>query len=360
MGQYALALAVNAPVFLLANLRLRTVFATDVSGRFQPGAYITVRLWTTLTAFSAIAAFGLARGTPIVAAVALLKAVESLSDLWYGVLQRRERMEIAGRGLIARGILGFLAFTAAALLSGPVAAVVSAAFTWALVFWFYERPSTGRITEPGDEGSYALVRSTIPLGIAAGLGSLYINIPRYWVEHALGTRQLAYFATLAALGLMATPVVGALCETASRRLAEELRAGSQSLLSLLLAGSGLLGAGGVLLAAVAGEPLLRWTYGPEYAVHAGLLVWLMLVGAAAHLASVMNYAVIAAGYFQSHTVLIIASTAAVLAGCFAFTGMGLYGAAAAMLCAMGLQTLGGAVVISYAVWRTRQVATHGA
>ena len=61
LGQYALALAITAPVAMLSHLNLRAVIATDVAGKHPFGDYLVVRFGATLAGFAAIAV--LAAGT---------------------------------------------------------------------------------------------------------------------------------------------------------------------------------------------------------------------------------------------------------------------------------------------------------
>ena len=55
VGQYALALAVSAPVFMALNLQLRGVQATDAAQDFRFGDYLRLRLITTVLALIVLA-----------------------------------------------------------------------------------------------------------------------------------------------------------------------------------------------------------------------------------------------------------------------------------------------------------------
>ena len=48
LGQFSLALAVTAPVFILLNLKLRAVQATDAHGEYQFSEYFALRAVTSL------------------------------------------------------------------------------------------------------------------------------------------------------------------------------------------------------------------------------------------------------------------------------------------------------------------------
>src|SRR3954466_10204757 len=48
VGEYALGLAVTAPVIMLSNLQLRAVLATDANEEHPFSAYLWLRLFTTV------------------------------------------------------------------------------------------------------------------------------------------------------------------------------------------------------------------------------------------------------------------------------------------------------------------------
>ena len=75
----------------------------------------------------------------VVLMVGLAKACESLSDVFYGLLQQRERMDRIAKSMLIKGPASFAAFTAALWLTGSVMiATACLAATWALVFAAYD------------------------------------------------------------------------------------------------------------------------------------------------------------------------------------------------------------------------------
>src|SRR5437764_11372372 len=55
LGQYALALALTAPVLMFSQLNLRAVMATDVAEKHRFGDYLAVRLGATGLGLIAVA-----------------------------------------------------------------------------------------------------------------------------------------------------------------------------------------------------------------------------------------------------------------------------------------------------------------
>src|SRR5258708_4046458 len=79
VGEFALALAITAPIVLGAGLSLRSVQATDAASEYAFGDYLLVRLLTTIAAgvvivgIVCLSSFGWARAA-IILFVALCKA----------------------------------------------------------------------------------------------------------------------------------------------------------------------------------------------------------------------------------------------------------------------------------------------
>ena len=89
VGQYALGLAITAPVFMLTNLQLRGVQATDARHEYGFADYFTLRLISTLLGTLVILVItALAHYDTTTKAVILLlaaaKAIETVSDVIAG------------------------------------------------------------------------------------------------------------------------------------------------------------------------------------------------------------------------------------------------------------------------------------
>src|SRR5438552_2838114 len=55
VGEYALGLAVSAPIMLFANLQLRALMASDVTGQFRFGRFLAFRLISLAAALLVVA-----------------------------------------------------------------------------------------------------------------------------------------------------------------------------------------------------------------------------------------------------------------------------------------------------------------
>src|SRR5260370_18373137 len=176
-------------------------------------------------------------------------------------------MALIDISMMARGLLGLAAFAIATWLTGAVAKGALAMGTcWALVLIAYDWPRSRLLIDWKATGgeSWQLVMATVPLGLAATVSSLFVNMPRYWIKDALGDHALGVFAAVTAPGLAAIPLIAALGEAASPRMAVELASGRTRVLGRLLLVGGAVGAVAVSGAAIAGGPILQLLYGPSY------------------------------------------------------------------------------------------------
>src|SRR5258706_2844031 len=207
VGQFSLGLAITAPIMLFANLSLRAVQATDARLQFQFRDYAGLRLLMTSLAICVI--FGVSgalyRGQAAltIAAFALSKGIESLSDVFYGLWQQQERMDLIAKSLMLRGVLALIAAAVCfAVFHAVWIAVCGMAAAWAGVFATFDARhgitvahKMGQTVMPRFSAPRMkqLVRLSLPLGIVTILLSLNANVPRYMISHFRSVRELGIF-----------------------------------------------------------------------------------------------------------------------------------------------------------------------
>lgn len=369
VGQFSLGLAIGAPMFTLANLQLRAVQATDARQEYDFSDYLALRLITSALALLVVAGIAvIADYRPemvlVVFALGLYKAMQSLSDVFHGLMQKRERMDYIARALIFKGPLALVAFAASVYLTRSVAwAGVGLVAVYLLVL-FYERRAAGRVLAGAEpEGLRprwqparlaALTRLALPLGVVMMLISLNTNIPRYVIERTLGEAELGFFSAMAYVQVAGTTIVGALGQAASPPLARYHAQGQRgayvALLGRLLAIAALVGLAGVVVAMTLGRPLLALLYGAEYAARPEVFTWLMVAAAVSYVASILGYGMTAARRFRPQLPL-FALTAGVMTAASAVLvpRYELIGAAWALLLVALGQVVGSVYVIANAL-----------
>uniref|UniRef100_UPI001ABB5751 lipopolysaccharide biosynthesis protein n=1 Tax=Aetokthonos hydrillicola TaxID=1550245 RepID=UPI001ABB5751 len=344
VGKFTLGLAVTAPIIMFTNLQLRTVQATDTKRQYLFSDYLGLRLCGTGLAMLIIAAIIAISGygwetSLVILVMGLAKAFESISDVFYGLIQQNEQMDRIAISLMIKGPLSLLLLGLGIYLSGSVIwGVVGLAVAWAIVLVGYDFHSGALMLNQvaklqprwQPKKLVNLLWLSLPLGFVMMLISLNTNIPRYFIERYLGERELGIFAALAYLIVAGNIVVDALGQSASHRLAKYYATGNNiafRILLLKLVGIGaLLGGIGVLVSVVAGPQILTLLYRPEYAQRADLFVWLMIVAVISYVSSFLGYGMTSARYFFIQMPLFTIVTSISAIACFwLIPSMGLLG-----------------------------------
>jgi len=381
VGQFVLGLAVVTPIVTFSMLSLRAVQSTDARREYAFADYFGLRLLNTALAMAAIVAIAplvaSSRETVWVIIIVGLAAVpESISDVLYGLLQQRERMNRIAVSMMLKGPLMLVSMAGAMLITQNVCWAIGAiGISRLLVLAFYDLPGgvwvLGASCSPAASNRRPregiaprwdravmgqLTWLALPLGVTVMLSSLVGNIPRYFVEHELGTRELGVFAAIAYLMFVGTTLVSALGQSASPRLAQYYAAGRMSayrrlLLRLVMVGAAL-GIAGVAIAAIAGRELLAFFYAPEYAENNAVFVWLMAAAGISYMASFLGYGMTAARYFKVQILMNCLTVCTAIAACWILVPQnGLQGAAVATLAASGIQLTAVALIVLHAMSR---------
>jgi O-antigen/teichoic acid export membrane protein len=385
VGQFALGLAITAPVIMLTNLQLRGVQATDARHEYLFGDYLGLRLTMTPLALVVIVGITLISGygwetALVILFVGLAKIFESVSDVFYGLMQQYEQMDRIAISMMVKGPLSLVALGAAIAVTGNiVCGTVALAAVWALRLFTYDIPSGAAILRmaqrQGDERAsiqprwdrrrmVRLLWLALPLGFVMMLGSLMTNIPRYFIERFEGTHALGIFAAMAYIVIAGTTVVDALGQAVSPRLARQYAAGEmgafRTLTMKIFGISALLATGGVLLSLIAGRQLLTLLYRPEYAAHLAVFIWVIAAAGIGYLASVCGYAMTAARQFMIQVPIYVLSIAVVTVACALLVpDHGLLGAAWAIFVMFAIQLPLKGIAIWYALHKRALLLPEG-
>jgi O-antigen/teichoic acid export membrane protein len=222
-------------------------------------------------------------------------------------------------------------------------------------------PAPQRTRREAAARQFSIFWVALPLSSVMLLNSLATNMPRYFIEHHIGTRELGIFSAAASLVSVGNTLINAVGQTVTPRLAklfawEGRDAFASFSLRLLGFGAGL-GLCAVACAATLGRWVLALMFRAEYAEHAGLLTALMVAGAIGYLASLLGYAVTAARSFRAQMPLFVVVTIATLiASALLIPAYGLAGAAIASGISSAVQLAGLAILFLRLTARNRSLA----
>jgi O-antigen/teichoic acid export membrane protein len=350
VGQFSLALAIAMPVIAMTNLQIRTLQSTDAKHEFTFGDYFGARLLTAvlglLIVLVVVATTDYSPAVDgVVIVLTLARTLDSLSDVPYGLLQQRERMDRIGISLGLHGILGLAAFAGALGFTGSLfAATTAMAVTSGFLLIVFDLPGTWRHIH-GRSGTSlfpapSLSRGVfqriawlgLPISFVTAINSLTGNVPRYFLAENHGDRELGIFSALFYLTVAGGMMMGAISDPASPRLAKLAAAkdgqGFRSLLGKLVLIAMGVATAGLVVAVAAGKPLLAIIYRPEYAEYSLAFVWLMAAAIPAYVAGVLGVGVNSLRRFHAQVPLpvvnlvITGALAAFLIPAFGVTGAG--------------------------------------
>lgn len=362
VGQFALALAVGGPVFFFTNLQLRAVLASDAAQEHRFEDYWRLRLLSVPVAIGVVAIIVIAQQYRIETALVILamaaaKVIESFSDICHGANQQRDRLDLVGKSLLIKGPLTLLLLAVVVASTGSLLLGITAIGAgWALLFYLYDLPN-GRQYRGGNEASQTdcdaptqpqnnhlragrfqpkLFATGLPLGIAMSLMALTVALPNLLIGRILGEGLLGIFSAMTTLTWLCIPLVNAMGQTAMPRLGRCHAAGDYAdMRRVVFRFSGAVVLLGFLATAVlwlAGAPLMRLCFGPEYAQHQTVLVWLMAAASALYTGRFVADALTAMRCTKVQIAIqLITAAALLLAGAAVTPQYGLLGLAKLML-----------------------------
>lgn len=332
VGEFALALAITAPIIIFSQCNLRSVQATDARAEYDFGDYLALRLLTSTAALLVV--IGIAflahhsrEASFVIVLVGIAKAIDSVADTFFGKWQRNERLDAASVVYAVNGVASVLTLTAALIVTHSVvwaSAGFAAGSAIALVVCLvvHERYAPGAGVCPRWETTTLsrLAKLSAPLGIVMLLVSLNASTPRYFVALHDGSYELGIFAAVSYLAVVGTTLVGAAGQSLSPRLATLYAAGDLRsfvrLLRMFALACGFVGVAGVVTAASIGESVLRIVYAPEYARASSVLTISMIAAALSFVGSSLGYGLTAARQFRAQvplfTVVVLATAGSAL------------------------------------------------
>ena len=327
----------------------------------------------------------------VILAVALGKAFDVISDVFFGLYQLNEHMDRIAKPLMVNGFLSVAALGGVVYLTGSV--------VWGAVGWAVAKGTRAELV-PLPRGVHGVehladgvaddvlrqLRAVLgPVGLhhaqlrlverqreaallperlqlrpqhavhVQGLVGILAGIGGSLVHGHLGERDLGFFATMAYLMVPGNMVlVAALGQAVTPRLAKYFAAGQTGefvLLLLRMAGLVALGAAlAVLAILIGGKLILTLLYGAEYTQHLDVLFWVTIEAGLGFICSVLAYAMTAARRFRAQAPLSAITVVISIAACaILISRYGLPGAAYGMVIATSFQLIGSIGIVMLAL-----------
>ncbi|WP_183163880.1 oligosaccharide flippase family protein [Alteribacter keqinensis] len=362
VGQYTLALAICAPIFLFLSFKLRAAISTDKKNEFDYNEYSLIRRLGNIVGVILVIIILIMSNysfevATMIFLMSILKVFESQSEIIFGALQKKERMKLISISYILRGTLSVpVVFVTYLFLNDLVISIIGLIIVRILILYTYDKKNLKDlgINQQNrlifNKKILSLLLLVLPLGISVTIGSLKTNVPRYFIEGYLGQYELGIFASisylLVAFGTMISSLSQAVLPRLSQYYGENDNEKFKSLLSKLISFGFLVGLFAIILVFFFGEIFLTLVYSREYAAYNHILL-LITCGAIFQYATVfLGTSITAMRKFKKelpvHSSALIAITIASYA---LIPKFGLEGAAIALVIGFIVSTIG--YIITY-------------
>src|SRR5207248_3287357 len=212
------------PITFVANLQLRTLFVMDLEAKYPFGQILGARLVLSAVAIAvilftcSIARYS-AQSTRVILLVSMALLADCISENYYGVSQRYERMDRIAKSQMLKGFLSLAALIPAVYFSHNLLWGVAGLFVGRILVLLGYDAGTDTFALavnhsylPERTAQFTLLRRirpqwdlrrqinmvwvALPLGTISILISLSANIPRYAIQHYLGQHQLGIYSAL--------------------------------------------------------------------------------------------------------------------------------------------------------------------
>ncbi len=379
VGRFSYALALCAPLFLLASLRLRDISATE-GKQYSIRAFFLLSALANFLALVAILPVGFLlsvdRETLVTAIfIGLWKSTTAFCDVVYGHHQRETRMTHIARLQLVHSVATVVSFTSILWATGNLFIAVAILGPLHLLIFFCVDLGTisswGESIVPSEQPSeldlrkYAcrLAFMTLPLGVGAAVFSLNMLIPRMLLDRYFSLEQVGVFAALALCARLGTPVMQAIGQTSSAGLARSIRQHDAKQFAAFAVRAVsfpmLIGLVLTILGGLFGPALLQWVYGDTYKVSAWSVILIMVYAALVYASTLLTYSLIAARWLKSHLgVLAVTVLTGWFFGVWLIPERGLWGACVSLVVSSLVRFAGTLIVIALITARLGRQEDH--
>lgn len=297
-GLFSFASSVAIVLFAFGIWGGRTYQVSDVRREFQHRSYIAARILLAglmilgAIIFSAANDYAFDKSAVIVVLV-VFKAIESVADSIYGVIQVHSGLTSVGKSLFLKAAVGFGLFVVVDVLTHDILlSSLAIVLVNALFVIFYDirlarklediRPRVRNITSYLKD-STTIIKRTSAVFAVTFLATFSINIPRFFIDK-YDSEQIGYFGiiampiTLVALlmSFILQPNVVHITKLYARKKFREFMKVINSIAAITIG----LGAVVVMGTLVAGVPALNWVFGVDFTNHNDELIIMVIGGVA--------------------------------------------------------------------------------
>lgn len=204
VGNFTYAFFLAVTLYGLGSFGGRVYQVTDTKGEFDDNDYVGFRVISSIVmivlalAFIAVNRYYLYKSI-IILLLVLFKFIESISDVYFGIMQKDNKLHHVGKSMTAKALIGIAGFCVVDLLTkNLVFAILSVVIVNLVVFMFYDLSIVKKIRKvvPNfkTEKMKVLFASCFNFCAFTFLCSFIINFPRYAIDKYGTTSMQAVFS----------------------------------------------------------------------------------------------------------------------------------------------------------------------
>lgn len=191
-GILAIAMSVSLTFRTISYFGIRNFQVTDNDNKYLDADYFGLRIITSAIAFAlcALVSGFSGRSVNLFSAIMLymiFRVSEGFSDLFQGIMQKNERLDIVGICLLAKAVVTTIAFIAGFYLSNSLnIGLLLMSVSAVLISFLFELPEAKQCTKSQFKISFSLCRKlaseTAPMFIYMLETALLLNAPKYFLS----------------------------------------------------------------------------------------------------------------------------------------------------------------------------------
>lgn len=353
-GLFSFSYAMGQQLQIVGAFEVRPYQVTDVEDAFPFGVYFAFRIITTVFMVFIILIFsitskGCSYDALILCAVALLRVLDTLEDVFHGGFQRYGRLDIAGKSLFARVCITTVVFTVVSAVTKSLLLACCVSFILGLTCLFFLNIKPAKLCfSTGPQFKFdqimKLFRACLPLFLGSFLFADLVNVPRLGIQECMADEYQTIYSVIFMPALVINLLSGFIFKPMLTSMAEKwVSEGASALADFLLKCILLIAiliVGICLIAYPLAVPVLSWLYALDLSRFKSDLMLLLLGGGLNALSIVLYYVLVTLR--QPRYVLIGYLIAAIVSHAVAgglVSMLGILGAAITYTLAMGLVCL---------------------
>ncbi|MHD0449428.1 oligosaccharide flippase family protein [Staphylococcus cohnii] len=288
VGFYTFAIALTSPIMLFSNMRLRTRYIVEnidfndlMKIRYILDVISMIIIFVTTYLFMNDYIY-------IVILIALTKALDLSSELYYGILQKNENFKLIGMMMVGKNIGIIIVFACILILTKnlyfSLIGQIFIQFIWLILVERKALKYTVKATSQELKSKkilFTMFLTGLPLGVVQLLNSYNILIPRYLIENFLSLKDVGIFASISYLLTIMDLFMNAISQNFITSIKEsvnknEMRKLKKFMNKHVLMSSFMMGIVTFTATYLFGEKVIYLLYGNDYAKESSILVVISL------------------------------------------------------------------------------------